>query len=156
MPGFSPQAVIFHPLKVEMDAFPGESVALSLVQVGPPPHSPPRPPPAQAGVYSDRREIPLDKDDDMKNLRASSADLVQWLERVLVYVEQVLAKPEPSAEDSAFGRKLMNIVNVAATQLQPEKLDSLVKSSVRDFMMVSYLSQLAKTQLSIQEKLLTN
>lgn len=31
--GVAGQAAIFHPLKVEMDAFPGESVALSVIQV---------------------------------------------------------------------------------------------------------------------------
>lgn len=74
--------------------------------------------------------------------------MVKWLERVLNYVEQVLAKSEPTAEDSAFGRKLMNIVTTAATQIQPEKLDGLVKSSIRDYMMISYLAMLTKTQLS--------
>jgi hypothetical protein len=77
--------------------------------------------------------------------------MVQWLERVLNYVEEVLAKPEPTAEDSAFGRKLMNIVTTAATQIQPEKLDALVKSSIRDFVMISYLSTLTKTQLSVTQ-----
>lgn len=92
----------------------------------------------------------------MRNLHSTADDIVQWLERALDYVEEVLLKESPTAEDTAFGRKLMNIVNIAATQLQPDKLDGLVKASIRDFMMVSYLSQLIKTQLSVQEKLLTN
>ncbi|CAD5215375.1 unnamed protein product [Bursaphelenchus xylophilus] len=141
VPGQSPQAAIFHPLKVEMDAFPGESIALSVVQ---------------NGIYTDRREVFLNNEDDLRNLTETTEDLVRWLERILSYVEDVLRKPEPTAEDQAFGRKLMNIVNIAATQLQSDKLDALVKGSIRDYMMVSYLSQLAKTQLAIQEKLLTN
>lgn len=92
----------------------------------------------------------------LPQLRDTTGEMVHWLERVLEYVNGVLAKPEPSAEDSALGRRLMHIVTTAATQLQNDKLDSLVKNSIRDFMMLSYLSTLAKTQLSVQEKLLTN
>jgi len=139
VPGKTPQASIFHPLKVEMDAFAGENVALSLVE---------------KGITTERREVTIDN--SLKQLEETSVDIIQWLERVLGYVEEVLAKPEPTAEDSAFGRKLMNIVTTAATQLQPDKLNGLVKNSIRDFMMISYLSTLTKTQLSVQEKLLTN
>lgn len=84
----------------------------------------------------------------LKQLETTSGEMVQWLERVLNYVEEVLAKPEPTAEDSAFGRKLMNIVTTAATQIQQDKMDGLVKNSIRDFMMISYLSTLTKTQLA--------
>ncbi|KAI6172048.1 hypothetical protein M3Y98_00929900 [Aphelenchoides besseyi] len=139
VPGKSVQASIFHPLKVELDSFAGEDVALSLVQ---------------NGVTTVDSEVSMDT--SLQQLRDTSGEMVHWLERVLHYVEEVLAKSEPSAEDTAMGRKLMNIVTTAATQLQSDKLDGLVKSSIRDFMMISYLSTLAKTQLSIQEKLLTN
>jgi len=129
IPGKPAHASIFHPLKVELDCFPGEEVALSTI-----------------GSPTDRSEVVVEN--SLKQLEETSSDMVKWLECVLNYVEEVLAKPEPSAEDSAFGRKLMNIVTTAATQIQPDKLDALVKSSIRDFMMISYLSTLTKTQLS--------
>jgi len=131
VPSTQPQASIFHELKVELDCFPGEEVALSAIE---------------SGVYTEKREVFMEN--SLKQLEKTTGDMVKWLERVLNYVEEVLAKDEATAEDSEFGRKLMNIVTIAATQIQPEKLDGLVKSSIRDFMMISYLSTLAKTQLS--------
>lgn len=100
----------------------------------------------QGELATDKRDVLMTN--SLEQLEVTSGEMVQWLERVLNYVEGVLAKQEPSAEDSAFGRKLMNIVTTAATQIQPDKLDNLVKSSVRDFMMISYLSTLTKTQVS--------
>ncbi|KAI6242784.1 hypothetical protein M3Y99_00185600 [Aphelenchoides fujianensis] len=145
----------FQPLKVELDSFAGEDVALSLVEVSG--HrlsflliacS------LQNGVTTLDHGVKVDS--SLEQLRDTSGEMVHWLERVLNYVEEVLAKPEPTAEDSAMGRKLMGIVTTAATHLQADKLDGLVKSSIRDLMMISYLSTLAKTQLGIQEKLLGN
>jgi translation initiation factor 3 subunit F len=97
-------------------------------------------------MASDSHEIFMEN--SLEHLEATSGDMVKWLERVLNYVEEVLAKPEPTAEESEFGRKLMKIVTTAATQIQPEKLDNLVYGSMRDYMMISYLSGLTKTQLS--------
>lgn len=54
--------------------------------------------------------------------------------------------------DATVGRKLMEVVSQAATKLSSEKLETLVKNSLRDYMMVSYLANLTKTQLAIQEK----
>jgi len=47
------------------------------------------------------------------------------------------------------------IVELANTQLPSARLESLSKHSLRDYLMVSLLANLAKTQLSIQEKLVT-
>jgi hypothetical protein len=41
---------------------------------------------------ADHREIFMEN--NLKQLEATSEDMVQWLERVLNYVEEVLAKPE--------------------------------------------------------------
>lgn len=66
-----------------------------------------------------------------------------------------------------MGRQLMDIVNTAATHMQTEKLDSLVKNSLRvcvtqsflvynslkDYIMISYLANMAKTQLNVHERM---
>ncbi|VBB26329.1 unnamed protein product [Acanthocheilonema viteae] len=119
-----PHCAIFNPLKVEFDAFPGEGVALSLVQGG--------------TAYSNKqREVVLES--GLEQLEKSTS-------------EMVLEKPELPV-DSSFGRRMMDIVSAAATHISDEKLDVLVKTSLRDYMMISYLASLTKTQLSLQERL---
>lgn len=46
----------------------------------------------------------------------------------------------------------MEVVTHASTQVHPEKFGNLVKNSLRDYMMISYLSNLTKTELVLQEK----
>lgn len=137
VPGQKPQASIFQPLKVVLDAFHGENVALGFIT---------------KGIDSERREIQLDQ--GLDQLEESTGKMVEWLEELLEYVNKILSLSELPA-DSMIGRKLMQIVTDASTQLQPEKLENLVKNSLRDYMMVSYISHLAKTQLSLQEKMLS-
>uniref|UniRef100_A0A0R3RQC4 MPN domain-containing protein n=1 Tax=Elaeophora elaphi TaxID=1147741 RepID=A0A0R3RQC4_9BILA len=137
-----PHCAIFNPLKVEFDAFPGEGVALSLVQGG--------------TAYSNKqREVVLES--GLEQLEKSTGEMIVWLERLLKYVNEasviaVLEKPELPV-DSSFGRRMMDIVSTAATHMSDEKLDVLVKTSLRDYMMISYLASLTKTQLSLQERL---
>lgn len=54
-----------------------------------------------------------------------------------------------------MGRRMMDVVTTAAARLPDEQLDSLVKNSLRDYMMIAYLSSLTKTQLALQERLVT-
>lgn len=131
-----PHCAIFNPLKVEMDAFPGESVSLSLIQ---------------SGTLSKQRETSLET--GLEQLEKSTGEMVVWLEKLLAYVNKVLAQPELPA-DSSMGRRMMDIVTTAASHMSEEKLDSLVKNSLRDYMMIAYLSNLTKTQLTLQERLI--
>ncbi|CAJ0570303.1 unnamed protein product, partial [Mesorhabditis spiculigera] len=132
-----PHCAIFNPLRVEMDAFPGECVALNLIQ---------------GSVEDKQREVNLDN--GLSQLEKSTGQIVEWLERVLQYVDEVLARDELPA-DATLGRKLMDIVQTAATHLQQDKLDALVKNSLRDYMMISYLANLTKTQLSLHERMVS-
>lgn len=137
IPGRSPQATIFQPVRVELDSFPGENVALQFIT---------------KGLTSAKSEIKPAK--GLDQLEQSSTQMVAWLEQMLAYVNAVLAEKELPPEASQVGRKLMNIVNQASTQQQPAKLEKLIKNSLRDYMMVSYLATLTKTQLALQEKAL--
>lgn len=136
IPGRGAEVSIFNPLNVVLETFPGENVALGCIM---------------KGIDSERREAFLDQ--GLDQLEKSTANMVEWLEQILVYVEKVLAAQE-LPENATIGRKLMEVVTEASTQLQPEKLENLVKNSLRDYMMVSYISQLAKTQLTLQEKMI--
>ncbi|KAL3110149.1 hypothetical protein niasHT_015752 [Heterodera trifolii] len=127
------QATIFYPLKVEMDVFPGESVALSFIM---------------RGLDSERREIKFAN--SQEQLLENGEQMVDWLEKMLGYVKRVLDGGETA--DPLMGRKLMEIVSLANTQLPAEKMKCLVDHSLRDYLMVSLLANLAKTQLALQEK----
>ncbi|VDM95075.1 unnamed protein product [Thelazia callipaeda] len=132
-----PHCAIFNPLKVEFDSFPGENVALSLVQGG-------------TAFTNKQRELILET--GLEQLEKTTGEMVIWLERILEYVTEVLAKPELPA-DSSLGRRMMDIVNTATIHMSDEKLDLLIKTNLRDYMMISYLASLTKTQLSLQERL---
>lgn len=67
-----PHCAIFNPLKVEMDAFPGENVALSLIQ---------------SGTSSKQRETSLET--GLEQLERSTGKMVVWLEKLLAYVNNV-------------------------------------------------------------------
>jgi len=128
-------AALFQSVNIELDSFPGENVALRFVT---------------KGITSERREIRLEN--SLEQLEQSTTQMIEWLEQLLAYVDNVLAQPELPA-DPTIGRKLMEVVTHASTQLQPEKLESLVKNSLRDYMMIDYLANLTKTMLVLQEKI---
>ncbi|PIO53669.1 hypothetical protein TELCIR_24988 [Teladorsagia circumcincta] len=88
----------------------------------------------------------------LEQLERSIAQIIEWLERLLEYVNEVTSRDELPA-DATMGRRLMDIVNTAATHMQTEKLDSLVKNSLRDYMMISYLANLTTTQLQVHERM---
>uniref|UniRef100_A0A914HWC0 Rpn11/EIF3F C-terminal domain-containing protein n=1 Tax=Globodera rostochiensis TaxID=31243 RepID=A0A914HWC0_GLORO len=127
------QATVFYPLNVETDVFTGESVALSFIM---------------KGLDSERREVKFAS--GQEQLLENGEQLVDWLEKMLIYVKKVLDGKEVA--DPTIGRKLMEIVSLARTQLSAEKMKSLVEHSFRDYLMVSLLANLAKTQLALQEK----
>lgn len=130
-----PHCAIFNPLRVELDAFPGECVAMQLIE---------------NALDSRRREVTMEN--GLEQLERSIAQIIEWLERLLEYVNEVTSRDELPA-DATMGRRLMDIVNTAATHMQTEKLDSLVKNSLRDYMMISYLANLTTTQLQVHERM---
>lgn len=68
-----PHCAIFNPLKVEFDAFPGEGVALSLVQGG-------------TAYNNKQREVVLES--GLEQLEKSTGEMIIWLERLLKYVNE--------------------------------------------------------------------
>jgi len=138
IPKVSNHARIFQPLRVELDGFPGENVALDLIM---------------KGLDSKSRETALDV--GLNPIASSIDQVIQWLERHLKYVDEILASDESKA-DPIVGRKLMEVVNTAATLLPQDKRENLTMNSLRDYMMISYLSNLTKTQLAVEERMIKN
>ena len=68
------------------------------------------------------------------------------------YVEEVLSGKRPA--DAAIGRDLLELTN-SVPQMDPTEIDTLLTSHMNDLLMVTYLSNLIKTQLHLNEKLTT-
>jgi len=74
------------------------------------------------------------------------------LKKVSAYVEEVLAGQRPA--DPEIGRFLLDLTN-SVPQMDATELDQLLTSHMNDLLMVTYLSNLIKTQLHLNEKLTT-
>uniref|UniRef100_A0A914PV15 JAB1/MPN/MOV34 metalloenzyme domain-containing protein n=1 Tax=Panagrolaimus davidi TaxID=227884 RepID=A0A914PV15_9BILA len=57
-------------------------------------------------------------------------------------------------EDSTIGCRLNEIVDTAATLLQSDKRDNLIKNSLRDYTMISYLANLTNAQLALEDPII--
>jgi translation initiation factor 3 subunit F len=88
--------------------------------------------------------------DDNEALKVSMEKLLEMLETASTYVDSVLAnKIEP---DESIGRDIFESLN-AIPRIRPEVFDKMFNDSLQDLLMVTYLSNVTKTQLSIAEKL---
>lgn len=84
------------------------------------------------------------------NLQSSMEQLHQLLSSTLEYVDQVVeGKVKP---DSEKGRQISDCLAVVP-RVRPEIFDKLFHNSLQDLLMVTYLSNITKTQLEIAEKL---
>jgi len=129
-----PHCTIFVPLELEISTFQPEQVGLDVIL---------------AGKDNPKRVVELQS--GIANLRAQTADSLRSIRKLKEYVDDVLKERRPA--DNAVGRRLMELVS-SVTQVQPKQFESLLNASLKDYLMVVYLAQLAKTQLSLNEKLI--
>jgi translation initiation factor 3 subunit F len=87
------------------------------------------------------------KSDD---LTYSMTQLYTLLEQVTTYVDQVVSGQQPANDDR--GRQIAETL-AAVPRIRPQDFDSMFHDSLQDLLMVTYLSNLTKTQLTIAEKL---
>nr|XP_054760740.1 eukaryotic translation initiation factor 3 subunit F-like [Lytechinus pictus] len=119
-----PKKIAFHqPEKVAMDAFIRET-------------------------DPNRKTIELTT--DLQYVSKASGNLQEMLTRVLQYVDDILTGK--TSADNQIGRFLMNLVS-NVPKLQPEEFDQMLNNSMKDLLMVVYLSGLIETQLTLNEKL---
>lgn len=84
------------------------------------------------------------------SLLVSMEKLNSLLENTLNYVDSVVdGKVEPDAE---MGRKIADTL-ATVPRIRPEVFDKLFHDSLQDLLMVTYLSNITRTQLTIAEKL---
>ncbi|WP_411016316.1 hypothetical protein, partial [Salmonella sp. s51884] len=84
--------------------------------------------------------------DDLSYVSKAANKLQDLLDIVLKYVDEVITGR--ISADNQVGRYLMDLV-AKVPKLQPEDLDQMLNNSMKDLLMVTYLSQLVSTQLSL-------
>lgn len=129
---------MFTPINVEVTTYDPEVVALNLAQktVG-----------LNKALSRKRQVHPMQ---DLVQVAEASGKMLELLDQVLVYVEDVLnGKQQP---DNAVGRSLLDLI-YSVPNMTSDQFAQMFNSNVKDLLMVVTLSQLIKTQLQLNEKL---
>lgn len=128
---------MFTPVNVEVTSYAPEVVGLQLCQ-------------KTMGVSSPARPRKVEPMLDLAQVAEASGKLLDLLEQVLAYVEDVLnGKQQP---DNAVGRSLLDLIH-SVPNMTGDQFAQMFNSNVKDLLMVVTLSQLIKTQLQLNEKL---
>lgn len=88
--------------------------------------------------------------DPTTNLKVSMEKLYSMLETASSYVDAVVDGSIPA--DDAIGRTIADTLSTVP-RIRPQVFDKMFNDSLQDLLMVSYLSQITRTQLTIAEKL---
>ncbi len=125
-----PLANLFHELRLTMETTEPESICLNKMVTG--------------GKMADS---PAEGNEP---LLVSMEKLYHLLETASNYVDAVVeGKIAPDAE---IGRQVANTL-AAVPRIRPEVFDKLFNDSLQDLLMVTYLSNITRTQLLVAEKL---
>jgi translation initiation factor 3 subunit F len=124
---------MFTPIKVDTACYEPEVVALKLSQ-------------KTIGTRSRQVEPMM----DLAQIAEASEKLLALLNQVLQYVEDVLN--EKQQPDNAVGRALLDLIH-SVPNMTHDQFATMFNSNVKDLLMVVTLSQLIKTQLSLNERL---
>jgi translation initiation factor 3 subunit F len=129
-----PLANMFHELRLTLENSEPETIALHQMV-------------ADSSSQKAKRANP---NDEQEALLVSMEKLYSFLESVSDYVDSVVdGKTPPDAE---VGRKVADTL-ATVPRIRPEVFDKLFNDSLQDLLMVTYLSNITRTQLSIAEKL---
>lgn len=127
------QGTFFVPIPIEIISYDAERLTIDLLQ---------------EGKNNPKRTIKPGM--DLVNVKLALDNIYILLTTVTEYVDRVLAGKV--SLDSNIGRSLMQIID-AVPVLDPELFDTLMTNNMNDLLMVSYLSNLIKIQLTLNEKL---
>nr|CAG4641017.1 EOG090X09C5 [Eulimnadia texana] len=124
---------MFAPVPVEIQCAEPENVGLNA---------------CQKTKTSAKRQAPIAS--DLAQIVEASQKMEAKLDTILSYVDDVLAgKVTP---DNNIGRSLLDMVH-SVPKMKTEEFEEMLNSNRKDLLMILYLSQLTKTQLSLNEKL---
>lgn len=129
------QGTIFVPIPIDTISYDSERLAIDLLQ---------------EGKFTTKRTIKPGM--DLVNLKLALDDIYKMLNSILDYVDKVLAGKSPM--DSNIGRNLIKIID-SIPLLDPQTFDTLMTNQMNDLLMVTYLSNLVKAQLALNEKIAT-
>ena len=125
-----PLANLFHELRLTMESTEPEAICLDTM-VG-------------------ASKLDGNAEDPGEPLLVSMEKLYKLLETASEYVDAVVAgKVSPDAE---MGRQVANTL-ATVPRVRPEVFDKLFNDSLQDLLMVTYLSNITRTQLTVAEKL---
>lgn len=88
--------------------------------------------------------------DETAALQVSMEKLLEMLETCSEYVDKVV--DGTISPDNEVGRDISETLN-SVPRIRPEVFDKMFNDSLQDLLMVTYLSNITKTQLTIAEKL---
>jgi translation initiation factor 3 subunit F len=98
----------------------------------------------------EKKENKNNESSDQLGLRCSMEKLLSMLETASEYIGKVV-DGEAEADD-AIGRQIADTLS-SVPRIRPEMFDKMFNDSLQDLLMVTYLSNITRTQLSISEKL---
>ena len=101
-------------------------------------------------ICLDRMIASSPQEDNTTTLQVSMEKLLDLLETASVYVDSVVEGSV--APDAIVGRQIADTL-AAVPRIRPEIFDKIFQDSLQDLLMVTYLSNITKTQLAIAEKL---
>jgi len=101
-------------------------------------------------IGSNTAEGASTNEDETAALQVSMERLLEMLETCSEYVDKVV-DGMISADDDV-GRNISEVLN-SVPRIRPEVFDKMFNDSLQDLLMVTYLSNITKTQLTIAEKL---
>merc|ERR1740124_1244866 len=135
-----PLANLFHEIPLELTSTEAESICLQAMQEG------------SVTTASTTTDAGLSQDKALATtlLQASMTQLRDLLAAVLIYVNEVVeGKRIP---DPVVGRKIADTLT-CVPRIRPEVFETLFHDKLQDLLMVTYLSNITKTQLTVAEKL---
>lgn len=133
-------ANVFQQLKVQMEANEAERICIDRMLRGP-----------------QMADDPADGDDALASVSSDALALEKSMERLLEMLEKAsdfvdgVVSGEVAADDQ-LGRYIADALAVVP-RIRPEVFDKIFNGHLQDLLMVSYLSNLTKTQLDIATKL---
>jgi translation initiation factor 3 subunit F len=126
-----PLANVFHELRLTLENSEPETIALHR-------------------LVADSTKGTASKEEEEQPLLVSMEKLYKLLETASDYVDAVVEGKTPP--DAEVGRQVADTL-AAVPRVRPEVFDKLFNDSLQDLLMVTYLSNITRTQLTIAEKL---
>jgi len=123
----------FLPVPVQLQAFDSEKIGVDLLVKG------------EMNV-----EVASSLVSDLDNLESSIKRLQSLLETTQDYVDKVLGDKIPP--NNIIGRFLMETVS-SLPRIEPSELEKMFNNSLQDLLLVVYLANLTRTQLTLAERL---